>query len=112
MNLKNLGIAAALAALCLVPAAAADTPNDPWGPDVSVTVDNTLCTSTFDLQDLLQALLGPAFAVGGANVHSEDCAQTVTYDGDNVKAECAPFTTPVFLSPAVTVHGDCDVDVA
>lgn len=106
MNLKHLGFAAALAALALVPAASAHDANDPWGPDVTVVVDNNVCTFPFDLQDTL----GPAFDLD-ANVHAEGCTQTVTYDGDNVEARCAPRSTPVFLEPRVTLYSDCDLDV-
>jgi len=106
MNLKYLGIAAAFAALCIVPAMSANTPSDPWGPDVSVTVKNHVCTSTFDLAQTL----GPAFDLD-ANVHAEGCSQTVTYDGDNLRAACHRVDSPVFLEPRITLYGDCDLDV-
>ena len=105
MNTKTLGMAAALAALCLMPAASA---NDPADERLNVTVflAGTLCTFPFDLEDTL----GPSVH-SDVNVHSEDCVQTVTYDSD-AKAACGPDdSTPVFLQPRVVVYGDCDVDV-
>ena len=106
MNLKHLGYAAALAVLAAAPLAAANTPNDPWGPDLTVTVTGNLCTAPFDLAQTL----GPAFDLD-ANVHSEGCTQTVTYDGDNVAAGCHRFTSTPALEPRVVVYSDCDVDV-
>jgi hypothetical protein len=107
MTPKTLGMAAILAALCLMPAASANTPNDPWGPDVTVYVTGSLCTTEFDLADTL----GPSVHAD-ANVHSEDCTQTVTYDADNVKAICGfADSTPPYLHPRVVVYRDCDVDV-
>jgi hypothetical protein len=106
MNLNHLGLAAALAALCLVPAASAHDPSDTWGPDVTVVVGHSLCTTPFDLADTL----GPAFDLD-ANVHSEGCTQTVTYDGDNVRARCVQLGTPPALEPRVALYSDCDLDV-
>lgn len=98
MNSKTLGLAA-LAALCLMPAASANTPDDPWGPDVSVIVD-------FRHTAECEASDHEAGPVSVSEERGDPCVFTVAYDGENVKALCGPDG----VGPIV-IYDDCDVDV-
>lgn len=98
MNIKTIGMAA-FVAVCLLPAASANTPDDPWGPDVSVVVDlsnNAGC----------EAAGHEAGPVSISEQAGEPCVFTVAYDGENVKAACGPDGL-LFI----VVYDDCDVDV-
>lgn len=111
MDTKTIAMAA-LAALCLLPAASANTPGDPWGPDVSATVTTNACDlggSGVDLEDTLDSLPGPGVDTQ-TDVHTSDCDAYAAYDANNVEATCDPFSSPA-VGVRVVLHRDCDVDV-
>ena len=96
MNPKTFGMAALLAALCLMPAASAE-----WGPDVTVTASTNAIQCVTD---------GQSAGVGPASVSSDDCKAAADFDGVTVGAVCDPKSTPP-AGVQVSVASDCHVFV-
>jgi opacity protein-like surface antigen len=97
MNLKNLCVAAVLAALCAMPAISADP-----GPDVTVTVDTRPTVSC--------QTGGSSYTVASqVTVSEDDCVFVIDYDGNNFVAICHPQSTPPGLEPRVEVDWDCHI---
>jgi hypothetical protein len=108
MNLKPLTLVA-LAALCALPAVAAE---DDSGPDLTVNVDpdSIECQTT-----RIELELGPAFSPEAEAV-VDDCEASVSYEGHDYRARCAPHSThdPLFVAysgPDVTLDRYCGVTV-
>ena len=98
MNAKNLTLAALFAALCAMPAVAAEP-----GPDVTVTYDTRPTVSC--------ATTPVSYTIGPVTVAADDCVFTFDYDGNNFVAICHPFSTPPIVQAQVAVGWDCHVYV-
>ena len=103
----TLTLAAILAALCALPAVAADDS----GPDVTVVVSGPVQCESARIGD--DDLLGPAFS-SRAGFVVEDCDATLTYEGHNYRARCAPRSTNdvvFYEGPDVSIDSYCGVTV-